>query len=210
MPWDCTYEEILNMPDDKNPVVAPPLRLYDCSLVTDGAAALVLTKTEKAKELTDEVVEISALAHVTDYLSIVDGKRSNSEFVAGKKAIQQAFDQADIELEDLDFAEVHDCFTIAELLSYEALGLAEDGKGAEVLDDGTVELGGKLPINVSGGLKAKGHPVGTTGASMAVLATRQLLGNAIGNQVEGAKTGLTFNIGGSSASNYALVYKRVK
>ena len=135
-------------------------------------------------------------------------KRSNSEFVAGKKAIQKAYEAANITVDDLDFAEVHDCFTIAELLAYEALGLAEDGKGGEILGEGIVEVGGKTPVNASGGLKAKGHPVGATGVSMAVLATRQLKGEAIGHQIDGAKTGITFNIGGSAASNYALVLKR--
>ncbi|MBM7556824.1 thiolase domain-containing protein [Halanaerobacter jeridensis] len=208
MPMDCTYQDILDLPDEKNPVVAPPLRLNDCSLVSDGAAALVLTRTEEAKGLTDEVVEISSLVHTTDYLEIA--KRSNSEFVAGKKAVEQAYQEAGITVDDLDFAEVHDCFTIAELLAYETLGLADDGEGAKLLDDGTVDLDGELPINASGGLKAKGHPVGATGVSMAVLAARQLLNNSIGNQIEGAETGMTFNIGGSAASNYALVFKKLK
>lgn len=208
MPMDCTYQDILDMPDEKNPMIAPPLRLNDCSLVSDGAAALVLTRTEDAKELTDEVVEISSLVHTTDYLEIA--KRSNSEFVAGKKAVEQAYQESGITVDDLDFAEVHDCFTIAELLAYETLGLADDGEGAKLLDDGTVDLDGELPINASGGLKAKGHPVGATGVSMAVLAARQLLNNAIGNQIEGAETGMTFNIGGSAASNYALVFKKLK
>lgn len=207
-PWKCSYEDILNLPDEKNPVIAAPLRLYDCSLVSDGAAALVLTTTERARKLKDKVVEISALVHTTDYLAL--RKRSNSEFEAGKKAIHRAYEMAGITADDLDFAEVHDCFTIAEILAYEAMGLAPDGKGWTLLDDGTVEVGGKLPVNPSGGLKAKGHPVGATGVSMAVLAARQLLGDAIGHQVSGAEIGLTFNIGGSAASNYALVFKRVK
>lgn len=104
----------------------------------------------------------------------------------------------------------HHCFTIAEVLAYEALGLAEPGRGAHAVEEGWVEVGGKLPVNASGGLKAKGHPVGATGVSMAVLAVRQLLGKAIGHQVEGAEVGLTYNIGGSAVSNYALIFKRVK
>ena len=206
MPWDCDYQEILDLPDDKNPMIAPPLRLYDCSLITDGAAALVLTRTDEAKKVSDNSVEIAALAQTSDYLAL--DKRSNSEFVAGKKAIQKAYKEANITVDDLDFAEVHDCFTIAEVLAYEALGLAEDGKGGEILGEGIVEVGGKTPVNASGGLKAKGHPVGATGVSMAVLAARQLMGEAIGHQIEGVKTGITFNIGGSAASNYALVFKK--
>lgn len=208
MPWECTYEDILNRPDEKNPVVAPPLRLFDCSLVSDGAAAIVLASEKKAKEIKEELVELAALVHTTDYLPI--SKRSNSEFVAGKKAIQKAYELANITVDDLDFAEVHDCFTIAEVLAYEALSLVPDGKGAQALDEGLVELGGKLPVNVSGGLKAKGHPVGATGVSMAVLATRQLLGEAIGHQVPNAEIGLTYNIGGSAVSNYALIFKRTR
>jgi acetyl-CoA acetyltransferase len=133
-----------------------------------------------------------------------------SAFVAGKKAIQKAYELANITVEDLDFAEVHDCFTIAEVLAYEAMGLVPEGQGRRAIEEGLVEVGGKLPVNVSGGLKAKGHPVGATGVSMAVLATRQLQGKAIGHQVNGARVGLTYNIGGSAASNYALVLKGTK
>lgn len=207
MPWDCTFQDILDRPDKKNPVVAAPLRLFDCSLVSDGAAAIVLASEKKAKELGGVLVELSALVHTTDYLPI--SKRSNSEFVAGKKAIQKAYEIANITVDDLDFAEVHDCFTIAEVLAYEAIGLVPDGQGKKAIEEGLVEVGGKLPVNASGGLKAKGHPVGATGVSMAVLATRQLQGRAIGHQVEGAQIGLTYNIGGSAASNYALVFKRM-
>lgn len=210
MPMNISAEDILNKPDNKNPMIAYPLRLMDCSLVSDGAAAMVITTTEIAKEVKDEVVEISALVHTTDYLSLTLGKRSNYELTAGKKAIQRAYEIAGITVNDLDFAEVHDCFTINELLSYEALGIAPDGQGVRALEEGIVYADGKLPVNMSGGLKAKGHPVGATGASMAVLATRQLLNKAVGIQKKDAQIGMTFNVGGSAASNYAIVYKRVK
>lgn len=206
MPWDCDYQEILDLPDKKNPMIAPPLRLYDCSLISDGAAAVIMSRTEDAKKMDKDFVEIASLIQTSDYLEM--DKRAKYEFTAGKKAIKEAYKQAEISVDDLDFAEVHDCFTIAELLAYEALGLAEDGKGGEILDKGIVDVDGKLPVNASGGLKAKGHPVGATGVSMAVLAARQILGNAIGHQVEGAKTGISFNIGGSAASNYAVIYKK--
>ncbi|MCK8817657.1 thiolase domain-containing protein [Natroniella sulfidigena] len=207
MPMECSYQDILDKPDEKNPMIASPLRLLDCSLVSDGAAAVVLTTADKAKELQDEVVELSAMVQVTDYLPI--SKRSNSELVGTKKAIQEVYDRAGITVDDLDFAEVHDCFTIAELLAYEAVGIAEDGAGPKLLDNGTVMVDGDLPVNASGGLKAKGHPVGATGVSMAVLATRQLLGNPIGHQVKGAELGLALNFGGSAVSNYASVFKRI-
>lgn len=206
MPWNCDYQEILDLPDKKNPMIAEPLRLYDCSLISDGAAALVLSRTEDAKKVADNSVEIAALVQTSDYLKI--SKRANYEFTAGKKAISEAYKKAEITVDDLDFAEVHDCFTIAELLAYEALGIAEAGKGRKVIEEGIVENDGKLPVNASGGLKAKGHPVGATGVSMAVLAARQIQNRAIGHQIKGAKTGITFNIGGSAASNYALIYKR--
>lgn len=208
MPWDCTFQDILDRPDQKNPVIAEPLRLFDCSLVSDGAAALVLASEKKAKELGLDQVELAALVHTTDCLAL--GKRSQTEFTAGRKAIQKAYELAGITVEDLDFAEVHDCFTIAEILAYEAMGLVPDGEGRKAIEEGLVEVGGKLPVNPSGGLKAKGHPVGATGVSMAVLAVRQLQGKAIGRQIEGARTGLTYNIGGSAASNYALIFKKAK
>lgn len=207
LPLDLTKEDILELPDKKNPMVAYPLRLNDCSLVSDGAAAVVITKTENAKKMDKEAVEIAALSHVTDYLEI--DKRPNYKFEASQIAVKKAYEKANITVDDLDFAEVHDCFTIAELLAYNALGLVENGNERQVLLDGTVTKEGKLPVNISGGLKAKGHPVGTTGVSMAVLATRQLLGNPIGHKVNNAKIGITLNFGGSAVSNYATVFKKI-
>ncbi|MFN2362970.1 MAG: thiolase domain-containing protein [Halarsenatibacteraceae bacterium] len=207
MPWDCNYQEILDLADDKNPVIAEPLRLYDCSLITDGAAAVVLTRTDIAKENDHEAVEIMALSHVTDSLELA--KRSNYEFTAGKMAVKAAYEEAGITVDDLDFAEVHDCFTIAELLAYETLGLTEDGQGRRAIEEGWTAVDGKLPVNLSGGLKAKGHPVGATGVSMAALAARQLNGNPIGLAANNPEIGLSFNIGGSAATNYAIVYRKI-
>jgi acetyl-CoA C-acetyltransferase len=195
---------------DKNPLIADPLKLTDCSLVSDGAAALVLTKTERVKQIKDKLVEIKSIYHASDYLSIVEGKRANYELTAAKYAIKKALEKANLTIEDIHVAEVHDCFTITELLIYEALGLAEDGKGKEAILNGDVYVGGKLPINPSGGLKAKGHPVGATGVSMHVLIARQLLEEAIGLQVKGAERGLTLNIGGSGATNIVSILERIK
>lgn len=195
---------------DKNPMITDPLKLSDCSLVSDGAAAMILTTTDNAMAKKDKVVEIQALQHASDYLAIVGGKRSNYELTAAKKAVRCALNDLGLTIEDIDVAEVHDCFTITELLIYEALGLAEDGKGREAIINGDVNIDGKLPINPSGGLKAKGHPVGATGVSMHVLIARQLLEEAIGLQVKGAETGLTLNIGGSGATNIVSILKRVK
>ena len=208
LPLDITYQDILNTPDEKNPIIAEPLRLYDCSLISDGAAALVLTNRENAEKCKDKLVEISAMESATDYLPL--SKRPNYEFTAGKVAVKKAYEKASITVDDIDFAEVHDCFTIAEILAYETLGITKDGEGYKALDEGIVYKDGKLPVNLSGGLKAKGHPVGATGVSMGVIATRQLLGNALGHQLKNPEIGITFNIGGSAASNYVGVYKRVK
>ncbi len=205
MPWDCTYEDILNLPDDKNPVIAPPLRMYDCSLISDGAAALVMTNSEIASRKKQKV-DILNISHTTDYLSLEN--KSNHKFTAGKKAVKAAYQKTGLTVNDLDFAEVHDCFTIAELLSYETLGLTEDGEGTKAVEEGWTEADGCLPVNPSGGLKAKGHPVGATGVSMAVLCTRQLLDNPLGVNIEGAEIGASYNIGGSAASNYFIIYQR--
>lgn len=208
LPLDIEAEDILNMPDDKNPIIADPLRLYDCSLITDGAAAVVLSSVENAKAIKKELVEITAIEGACDYISM--SKRANYEFTAGKVAIKKAYEKAKIDVADIDFAEVHDCFTIAEILAYEALGLTKDGLGYTALEEGIVYKEGALPVNLSGGLKAKGHPVGATGVSMAVIAARQLTGQALGYQLKDPEIGLTFNIGGSAASNYATIFKRIR
>lgn len=202
--------EFASTVSEKNPVIAAPLKLTDCSLVSDGAAALVLTKTDRAVSLKDKVVEIAEIVQASDHLSIVEGKRSNYELTAAKYAINSALRKTGMTIDDINVAEVHDCFTVTELLIYEALGLTPAGKGRQALLDGDVYVGGRLPVNPSGGLKAKGHPVGATGVSMHVLVAKQLLGESIGLQVEGAKIGLTLNIGGSGATNIASILRRVK
>lgn len=195
---------------DKNPLIADPLKLTDCSLISDGAAAMVLTRTDIAKSKVDKVVEIASISHVTDYLSIVEGKRANYELTGAKLAVDKVLEKANMTIDNINVAEVHDCFTITELLIYEALGLAEPGKGRDAILDGTVYVGGKLPINPSGGLKAKGHPIGATGVSMFVLIAKQLLGEAIGLQVDNAQNGLVLNIGGSGGTNIASVLTRIR
>ena len=191
-----------NTVSDKNPLIAPPLRLTDCSLITDGAAAVILTTAENAKRF-QRTAAIRAAVQVSDYLPM--SRRDFLAFEGPKKAIAQAYAQAGIGVDDLDFAEVHDCFTIAELLIYEALGLCGPGQGASVIESGRVHGTGKTPVNLSGGLKAKGHPVGATGVSMHAIAYRQLTGTAGDIQRDGARLGLVFNMGGSAVANYATV-----
>lgn len=194
--------EACNEVGDKNPLIAPPLRLTDCSLVTDGAAAIVLQAADVAGDAKRRV-KIAAAEHVSDYLPM--SRRDFVAFEGPARAIAQAYAAAGLSVADIDFAEVHDCFTIAELLVYEAMGLAPAGKGGQALAEGTVLKGGKTPVNLSGGLKAKGHPVGATGVSMHALGFRQLTGQAGGMQAEGAEHGLLFNMGGAAVANYATI-----
>ncbi|MGF6767895.1 acetyl-CoA C-acetyltransferase [Paraburkholderia sp. GAS199] len=198
---EMTVEQC-NTVSDKNPVIASPLRLTDCSLISDGAAAIILASPERAKDFSREVA-IRSATHVNDLLPFAN--RDVLAFEGPQRAIRSALGDAHVALSDIDFAEVHDCFTIAELLIYEAMGLAPQGRGHQALDEGTVFPEGALPVNLSGGLKAKGHPVGATGVSMHALAFRQLTGNPVGTPVIDAEFGLIFNMGGMAVANYASV-----
>ena len=192
---------------DKNPLVAGPLRRTDCSLVSDGAAALVLADVETALAL-DKAVVFRATEHVNDFLPL--SKRDIVAFEGPELVWKRALAKGGVELKDLGFAEVHDCFTIAELLIYEAMGLAPRGQGARAIEEGWTEKGGRLPINPSGGLKSKGHPIGATGVSMHVLAAMQLTGTAGGIQVKDAELGAVFNMGGAAVANYVSVLEALK
>jgi acetyl-CoA C-acetyltransferase len=192
---------------DKNPRVAGPLKRTDCSPVSDGAAALVLADVETALKLGKAIV-FRAAEHVQDFLPM--SRRDVLKFEGCALAWQRALAQAGIALNDLSFAEVHDCFTIAELIEYEAMGLAPEGQGARVIAEGIVAKDGALPINPSGGLKAKGHPIGATGVSMHALAAMQLCGTAGGMQVKDARLGGIFNMGGTAVANYVSILERLR
>jgi acetyl-CoA C-acetyltransferase len=192
---------------EKNPRVAGPLKRTDCSLVSDGAAALVLADVETALKLNKAVV-FRAAQHVQDFLPM--SRRDILKFEGCAVAWQRALAQGGVTLKDLSFAEVHDCFTIAELIEYEAMGLAREGEGARVVADGTVAKDGALPINPSGGLKAKGHPIGATGVSMHAIAAMQLTGKAGDMQVKDAKLGGVFNMGGAAVANYVSILERLR
>lgn len=192
--------EFCRQVSERNPLIAPPLRLSDCSLVSDGAAAIVLSNDADGAQ---RRVRIAAATHVSDYLPI--SRRDFIAFEGPARAIRAAYEAAGVAIGELDFAEVHDCFTSAELLIYEAMGLAAPGQGGRVLEEGVVMADGRLPVNLSGGLKAKGHPVGATGVSMHALAYRQLTNQAGAMQKAGAEWGLTFNMGGAAVANYASV-----
>ncbi|WP_296262333.1 MULTISPECIES: thiolase domain-containing protein [unclassified Pseudomonas] len=196
-----TFEHCNNV-SESNPLIAAPLRLSDCSLISDGAAAIVLASPKRAREFRREVL-IRGTCQVNDVLPIA--QRDILAFEGPQRAIHTALRKSGTTLADIGFAEVHDCFTIAELLIYEAMGLAPKGEGHRALDDGIVQAGGRLPVNLSGGLKAKGHPVGATGVSMHALAFHQLTGDPIGVAAPAAEFGLLFNMGGMAVANYATV-----
>jgi acetyl-CoA C-acetyltransferase len=192
---------------DKNPRVAGPLKRTDCSLVSDGAAAIVLTDVETALKMKKAIV-FRAAEHVQDFLPM--SRRDILKFEGCAVAWKRALAQAGIGLTDLSFAEVHDCFTIAELIEYEAMGLAPEGQGARVIADGVVAKDGKLPINPSGGLKSKGHPIGATGVSMHALAAMQLTDTAGDMQIKDARLGGIFNMGGTAVANYVSILERLR
>ena len=203
---DLGYE-FCRAESDKNPRVAGPLKRTDCSLVSDGAAALVLTDVETALTLNKAIV-FRAAEHVQDFLPM--SRRDVLKFEGCALGWQRALKQAGIGLNDLSFAEVHDCFTIAELLVYEAMGLAPEGQGARVIADGISAKDGALPINPSGGLKAKGHPIGATGVSMHALTAMQLTGTAGDMQIKDARLGGVFNMGGTAVANYVSILERLR
>lgn len=193
--------DFCNTPSDKNPVIAPPLRLTDCSLISDGAAALVMVDEDRSDVA--HAARFRAAEQVNDFLPM--SRRDMSTLEGAKRAFDLAYEQAGVTVDDIDLAEVHDCFTIAELMIYEAMGLAQTGQGARAVLDGIVQKDGRLPVNLSGGLKAKGHPVGATGVSMHVLAAQQVTGQAGALQKAGAELAAVFNMGGSGVANYCSV-----
>lgn len=192
---------------DKNPFVAGPLKRTDCSLVSDGAAAVVLTDLGTALKM-EKAVAFRAASHVQDFLPI--SKRDILKFEGCALAWAKAHAEAGTKLEDLSLVETHDCFTIAELLEYEAMGLAKPGEGARAALEGWTAKDGKLPINPSGGLKSKGHPIGATGVSMHIMASLQVLGRAEGMQIKGAKLAGIFNMGGSAVANYVSILEPLR
>jgi len=188
-------------------LVAWPLTLYDCSLISDGASCVILSHPDIAKKLTDTPVHIIGSGQASDSIGLYDREEVTS-LKAARLAGQCAYKMAGLEPKDLDVAEVHDCFTIAEILAYEDLGLCNSGKGGNMIDEGTTEIGGKIPVNPSGGLKSKGHPVGATGTAQAYEIYLQLTGQAEKRQIKGAEIGLSHNVGGSGATASVHIYRR--
>jgi acetyl-CoA C-acetyltransferase len=193
-------------PSDKNPFVAGPLKRSDCSLVSDGAAALVLS-LEPLSNAQVPAVRWRSRTQVNEFLPL--SRRDPTRFEGAALAWQRGLIDANIALTDLNFVETHDCFTIAEMLEYEAMGLAPYGQGARVILDGVSTKSGKLPINPSGGLKSRGHPIGATGVSQHVMAAMQLAGMAGDMQIAGARQGAVFNMGGAAVANYLSILESV-
>jgi len=210
-PWAHMRKELsfdfCNTVSDKNPLIAGPLRKTDCSLVSDGAAALILADDSIADTMI-RAVGFRARAQVNDYLPM--SRRDPLLFEGPRRAWKMALERAGAMVDDLSFAEVHDCFTIAELLAYEAMGIADLGHGARAIEEGIVYKDGRLPVNVSGGLKAKGHPIGATGVSMHVLSAMQLCGDAGEMQLDRPQLAGVFNMGGSAVASYVSILERRK
>jgi acetyl-CoA C-acetyltransferase len=199
--------EFCNTVSDRNPLVAGPLRRTDCSLISDGAAALVIADEETAATM-QRAIALRARRQVNDVLAM--SRRDVIAFEGARLAWTAALEEAGLTLDDLSLVETHDCFTIAELLEYEAMGLAAPGEAYRVVRDGTTAKGGRLPVNPSGGLKAKGHPIGATGVSMHVMAAMQLAGEAGDMAVPGATIAGVFNMGGAAVANYVSILERVR
>jgi len=187
-------------------VIAWPIKMYDCSLITDGASCAIITRPEVAKKFTDLPVHIIGSGQGSDTIGLYE-RKSLTSILSAKLAAKTAYEMAEIGPEELNVAEVHDCFTNAELMAYEDLDFCRPGESGKLIESGETKLGGRLPVNTSGGLKAKGHPVGATGTAQTYEIYLQLTGQADKRQVKNAKVGLTHNIGGSGATASVQIYR---
>lgn len=201
-PFEITVEQVLN-----SVMVADPLRILDCSPITDGAAAVVLCSAEKAKEMGKPLIKITGTGQATDTIAMAQ-RKDITWIDATYQAAQQAYKMAGKSPQEIDFFEVHDCFSIAEICVMEALGIVEKGLGGRAVEEGKTAVDGPFPINPSGGLKSKGHPVGATGVAQVVEVVKQLRGDAAGRQVKDARTAMTQNMGGSGASTVTHIFER--
>lgn len=190
-----------------SPTVAEPLNMFDCAPISDGGAAVILAPADKAKELTDTPVKITGSGQASGALALHD-RKTMSEIPSAVKAAESAYDMAGIEPDDVDIAEVHDSFTISEIMGIEDIGFCEKGEGGKMTEEGQTAPGGKVAVNVSGGLKAKGHPIGATGIAQAVEIVEHLRGEAGKRQIDGAEIGLTHNVGGSGGTGVVHIFER--
>ncbi|ABE52814.1 thiolase domain-containing protein [Methanococcoides burtonii] len=197
-----TIDNVLN-----SIMVADPLHIFDCSPITDGASALVLAPADIAHEYTDTPIYVKATAQASDTIALHD-RRDITTLDASVVAGKRAYEMAKMTPADIDLVEVHDCFTIAEICAIEDLGFVKKGLGGKMTEDGETAIGGKIPVNTSGGLKACGHPVGATGIKQLVEVTQQLRGDSGPRQVDGAEVGMTHNVGGSGATAVVNILAR--
>jgi len=202
MQREITVDQVLG-----SRVIAKPLKLFDCSLISDGASCAILTKPEIARKYTDTPVYIIGSGHGTDAIGLYERDNLTS-LKSTRLAAKEAYKMAGLSPKDIDIAEVHDCFTIAEIIAYEDLGFCNPGEGGKFIEEGVPTLDGKLPVNTSGGLKAKGHPVGATGVAQLYEIFLQLTGQAEKRQIENCNVGLTQNLGGSGATCIVHIYRR--
>lgn len=201
-PYEVTVDSVLC-----SVLVADPLRVLDCSPITDGAAAMILCPLDIAKKMKKPLVKISGSGQATDTIAL-SSRKDLTWIESTYQAAKKAYSMAGKKPEDMDVIEVHDCFTIAEICVTEALGLVEKGKGGKAVEEGITSLQGKFPVNASGGLKAKGHPVGATGVAQAIEIVKQLREEAGPRQVKEARVGLTQNMGGSGGSSIVHIFER--
>jgi len=202
MQKEITLETVLS-----SRTVAWPLKLYDCSLITDGASCLILTRPEIAGRYTETPIQIVGSGQASDTIGLYE-RASFTSLEAANIAAKEAYEMAEMKPENINVAEVHDCFTIAEIIAYEDLGFCRPGDGGKLAENGETKLGGRIPVNTSGGLKAKGHPVGATGTGQAYEIYLQLTGRAGKRQVKDAQIGMTHNVGGSGATATVHIYRR--
>jgi acetyl-CoA C-acetyltransferase len=200
--FECSLEEAVGAP-----TVADPLNLYHCCPTSDGAAAVLVASEDVVDEYTDDPIRVAGVGAASERVGLFQ-RDSYTSISSSETAGRSAYEEAGIEPGDLDFAEIHDCFAIAELLAYEDLGFCERGEAAKLLEAGETDLDGDLPVNASGGLKSKGHPIGATGAGQVAEAYKQLSGKAGDRQVEDATVGLTHNVGGSGGAAVVHVLER--
>lgn len=188
-------------------LIAWPLGLYDCSLISDGGAAAILMSEEKAREYTDSPIWIKGIGSGSDTMLVAE-RPSLTSLTGVKRAAEAAYKMAGIKPTDVHVAEVHDCFTIAEIMAYEDLGFCKPGEGGNLIEEKQTYIGGKIPVNVDGGLKSKGHPIGATGVSQCVELTKQLRGECGKRQVDGAEIGLSHNVGQTGQFANVIIYTR--
>ena len=200
--FECSLDDA-----ESAPTVADPLTLYHCCPTSDGAAAALVVSEDVVEEYTDDPIRIAGVGAASDAVGLFQ-RDSYTGVEASQRAAETAYDRAGLGPEDVDFAEVHDCFAIAEILAYEDLGFCDPGEGGDLVASGTTALDGELPVNPSGGLKSKGHPIGATGAGQVAEVFKQLSGDAGDRQVEGATRALTHNVGGSGGAAVVHLFER--